>query len=112
MFSSVCRNFPRVHVVYNGTGCEIGDIPIIPLFLREAVKDYVTEVTLRIMMAKDMKRWSGLWQIYETKLNRDQQHGIAQGSWYRAEMRVKTMSSVERSDLAEYYGRSSWQRGM
>lgn len=109
MFSSKCRVYPRVHVVYNGTGCDLGDIPIIPLFLREAVVDFTTEFTLRIKMAKpDGRQWAQLWQIYDKKLDRN---GF-DGSWHRAEMRVKTMSSAERNDLFEYLGKGQWQSGM
>lgn len=113
MFSSQCRSFKKVHVEYNGVGCEIGDIPIIPLFLREAVIDFVVEFTLRIKMSKaDGRAWMALWQVYEKKLNRDLQYGWGQGSWYRAEQRVKTMSTAERNDLFEYLSRSSWQSGL
>ncbi len=111
MFGSACRIYSKVHIVYNGTGCDIGSIPIIPLFLREAVNDFVTEFTLRIKMAKDPRTWTTLWQIYDKRLNRDQQYGLGQGSWYRAEQRVKNMSTAERSDLLEYLGRSSWSSG-
>lgn len=111
MFSSQCRAYPKVHLIYNGTGCELGAIPIIPLFLREAVSDFITEVTLRIKMAKDPRTWTTLWQIYDKRLNRDQQYGFGQGSWYRAEMRVKTMSLDERTSLNEYFGRSQWSNG-
>lgn len=111
MFSSQCALFEKVHIVYNGTGCDLGDIPIIPLFLREAVKDYVTEVALRIKMAKDPRTWTTLWQIYDKRLNRDQEYGLSQGSWYRAEYRVKSMSKAERSDLYEYLGRNQWSAG-
>lgn len=109
MFSSSCRSFSKVHIVFNGTGCEIGDEPIIPLFLREAVKDYVCEEVLRAKMVVDPKM-ATLWSIYEKRLNRDQKYGI-NGSWYRAEYRIKTMSSAERSDLANYLGRPSWGSG-
>jgi hypothetical protein len=113
MFSSFCRSFPRVHVVYNGVGCDIGDAPVIPLFLREAVVDFMAEFTLRIKMAKpDGRQWTQLWQVYDKRLNRDLQYGWAQGSWYRADQRVKTMSSGEREDLFEYLNRGAWQSGL
>lgn len=111
MFSSACRAYPKVHLVYNGTGCEIGDIPVIPIFLREAVKDYTTEVTLRIKMAKEPKTWTTLWQIYEKRLNRDEEYGMGQGSWFRAAQRIRNMSKGERDDLFEYLGSSSWSKG-
>lgn len=112
MFSSFCRNFPMVHIVYNGTGCDLGDIPIIPLFLREAVIDFVAEATLVIRMAKDPKAWAQLWSIYDKKLNRDEQYGWGTGSWYRAKYRVMSLSSAEKSDLFEYLGSSQWQSGL
>lgn len=109
MFSSKCRAFPKVHLVYNGTGCDIGDIPVIPLFLREAVSDFITEFTLRIRMAKqDGKMWMNLWQIYDKRLNKDGQYGLGQGSWYKAEMRIKNMSNGERSDIFEYLSKNAW----
>lgn len=109
MFSSACRAYERVHIVFNGTGCDIGDEPIIPLFLREAVKDFVCEEVLRAKMAIDPKM-STLWSIYEKRLNRDYKYGY-DGSWYRAEYRVKTLSAAARADLKEYLGRPSWGSG-
>lgn len=111
MFSSICRNFPMVHLVYNGTGCDIGVAPIIPQFLREAVLDFVCEYSFRIKLAKD-KSAAYLWQMYDKRLNRDGQYGLGVGSWYRAEHRVKTMSASERSDFFEYIGRGEWQSGL
>jgi hypothetical protein len=110
MFSSACRGFEKVHIVYNGTGCDIGDEPIIPLFLREAVKDYVCEVALRARMALDPKMQT-LWLIYDKNLNRDEKYGIGVGSWSRAQYRVKTMDYASLSDLKEYLGRPSWGSG-
>lgn len=113
MFSSYCRSFPRVHIKYNGVGCDLGDIPIIPLFLREAVIDFATEYTLRIKMSKqDGRGWMPLWEVYDKRLNRDYQYGWGQGSWYRADQRVKSMSTAERNDLFEYISKSSWQSGL
>ena len=109
MFSSACKVYPKVHIVYNGVGCDLGDVPIIPLFLREAVMDFVTEFTLRIKMAKpDGRVWYSLWQIYDKKLDRS---GF-NGSWHSAELRVKSMSISEKTDLFEYFGKNQWQSGM
>lgn len=112
VFSSVCRNFEKVHLEFNGTGCDIGEVPIIPQFLREAVQDFVAESTLRIRMAKDSRAWSSLWSVYAKRLNRDQEYGIATGSWYRAGYRVRNMSASKRADLLEYFGSSQWQKGL
>lgn len=108
MFSPRCSSFSKVHIVYNGTGCDVGDIPVIPQFLRQAVKDYVCEVALRIRMAKDPSgKWGMLWKIYDKSLNRDGSYG-PEGSWSRAEYRVKTLSRAKREDLKEYLGRNAW----
>lgn len=110
MFSSKCRVFPKVHVMFNGTGCDLGEIPIIPLFLREAVKLFVVEYTFAIKSAKpDGKQWISLWQLYSQKLNRE---GIGEGTWYRAIDRVRSMSNSERDDLFEYLNRNAWQQGL
>ena len=110
MFSSACRGWQKVNLVFNGTGTIIGDEPIIPLFLREAVKDYVCEVALRARLMEDPKVQS-IWAIYDRNLNRDEKYGIGFGSWARAEYRVKSMSKAARSDLYEYLGRPSWGTG-
>ena len=113
MFSSICRSYAKVHIEFNGTGCDIGDIPIIPMFLREAVNDFTAEMALRIRMAKpDGRQYGALWQIYDKRLNRDEQYGIGVGSWRRAAIRVKTLSKAKRDDLFEYFGRSSWEAGL
>lgn len=112
VFSSVCRQFAMVQMRYNGTGCDIGAIPIIPLFLREAVCDFVAESTLRIRMAKEPTAWTKLWQIYDQRLNRDTRYGIGMGSWQRAEKFSKTLSASKREDFFEYYGRSQYEAGL
>lgn len=105
MFSEKCANFEKILLVYNGTGGNIGDAPIIPMFLREAVKDFVTEVVLRIRMAKDQElgRWQALWNVTNQKLNGRRRP--EDGSWYKAEIRVKMMDSKAREDLKEYLSR-------
>jgi len=105
MFSSSCRNKTnKVHIHYNGTGCAIDEVPIIPVFLRTAIEDYVIETVLRMRMAMESDRkWIGLWQIYERRLNKDERYG-KEGSWPTAEYRIKTMNSSQRNELMEYLG--------
>lgn len=103
MFSSSCRNKTnKVHIEYNGTGCAIDDVPIIPIFLRTAIEDYVIETVLRMRTAMEADRkWSMLWQIYEKRLNKEGNYGYG-GSWMTAQYRVKTLNSSQRNELAEY----------
>jgi len=106
MLSSYCRGVAnKVMIHYNGTGCDLGDVPFIPVFLRTAVEDYVIEAILRVRMAKD-KSWVPLWTIYEKRLRQPYE-----GSWEKAEYRIKSMNSGQRSDLYEYLARGSWADG-
>jgi hypothetical protein len=106
MFSSSCRGKTnKVHIHYNGTGCAIDEVPIIPVFLRTAIEDYVIETVLRMRVAMESDRkWMGLWQIYEKRLNKEAQYGYG-GSWQTAEYRIKTLNTSQRQELMEYLGK-------
>lgn len=109
MLSSSCLGAGnKVHIHYNGTGCAIGDAPIIPVFLRTAMVDYVTEAALRMKIASeaDPRRWQALWTMYEKRL-RDPY----EGSWAKAEYRVKTMNQSQRDELNEYLSHGGWGTG-
>jgi hypothetical protein len=109
MLSSSCLGAGnKVHIHYNGTGCPIGEVPIIPVFLRTAMEDYVIESALRFKIASDSdpRRWQALWGIYEKRLRNP-----IDGSWEKAEYRVKSMNSSQREELFEYMGRNSWSSG-
>lgn len=104
MLSSYCRGVAnKVHIHYNGIGGDIADAPIIPVFLRTAVEDWVIETILRFLMAEDYKRWAGLWQIYDARLN-----APYTGSKAEAELRIKSLNSSESSELFEYLSRAAW----
>lgn len=103
MFSSSCRGKGKVHIHYNGTGCKIGDAPIIPIFLRTAMEDYVTEAALRFRMANDptnFKMWAALQMEYKNRLT-----APYTGSWEKAEYRIKNLNSSQREELKEYLSR-------
>lgn len=108
MFSSFCSSFERVLITFNGTGCPIGDIPIVPIFFRQVVKDYVCEVSLRERIAKDTVKWKPIWQIYHQKLNKEEDYGPYKGSWYSAQQRVKDMDSAEFEAYKEFLSRGQW----
>lgn len=104
MLSAKCADFQNIYILFNGTGCDIGDIPIIPNFLRQYVKDYTTEIALRMRLAKDRSgSWSQLWKITESKLN--QQYD---GSAAKAKRFIAAMDNNEREDLSEYLSKSAW----
>jgi hypothetical protein len=109
MLSSSCLNAGQsLHIEYNGTGCAIDEAPIIPVFLRTAMQDYVTEAALRARMAnsEDVRRWQAIWTVYDKRLN----HPYT-GSWEKAEYMVKNMNSSQREELNEYLGRPAFASG-
>lgn len=111
MFSSSCRSAGnKVHIHYNGTGCAIGEIPIIPIFLRTAIEDFLTieVLLLKIGEENDPRRWQSLLSYYTPKLDREGYNG----SWHNAELRIKTLNQSQRDELSLYLGRASWQSGM
>lgn len=111
MFSPSCRNAgTRVHVHYNGTGCAIGEAPIIPVFLRAAIEDYVIQEALLFRMANDpvnFRMWQNLQVTYERRLDKSGYNG----SWHTAKMNVKNMNSSQREELSVYLGRGGWGTG-
>ena len=106
MLSSSCKGFDKLMMVYNSTGCVIGDSPVVPAYLRQAVKDYVVVKGLESRMASDdekFNKWSTLYNIHSTNLNKPYT-----GSWDKAENRVKSLDMKERQDMKEYFSRLNY----
>lgn len=100
MFSSNCQGYGNIRMIANTTAGAIGDAPVIPRFFRDAIIDYVCERYFRIQMGKD-RGAVAQWKVYDERLNGRMRNG-ADGSWARAENRIKTMDTWERDDLIEY----------
>ena len=111
MFSSSCRNAgTKIHLHYNSTGCTIGEAPIIPVYFRTAIEDYVIESALRVRIANetgDIRKWQMLYSEYSKRLDKDGMFG----SWFKAIMRVKKMNTSQKNELAIYLGRGGWANG-
>jgi hypothetical protein len=107
MLSPACRTFQKIAMVINGTGCEIGELPIIPNFFRQAVKDWVCEISLRNRL-KDEPQLINVWRTYEKNLNYHENYGFYTGSWYKAKERVRNMGSHEREAIREYLAKPAW----
>lgn len=103
MLSSNSTGYTHLRLVYNGTGGAIGDEPVIPRFLRNAIVDYVVERTLRALSAKDRVRWRVLWGDSYARLNDEKN-----GSWIKAERRIKTLDTWKRDTMREYTGRMNY----
>lgn len=101
-----CSNFQKVMLVYNGVHTDIGDVPVVPTYLRQAVKDYITVKALEIRIAEEqvnLQRWNILLARYDNSLNHPYE-----GSWVKAERRVKTLDNKHRQDMKEYLSRMNY----
>lgn len=103
MFSSNCSDYTHVRLIYNGTGGAIGDALVIPRFLRQAIIDFATEKALSVLKAKDPRKYRTLWIDTSNKLN-DQ----VNGSWVKAERRVKSLDTFQRDTIREWIGRPNY----
>lgn len=97
MFSSSCGNHAKVRLIVNGMGVPVGDIPSIPRFFEEAVKDWVIEKFYRAMMGREPRVYRPLY--LEAK---DARENMRTGSWKTARIRISSMDSWEKEDLNEY----------
>ena len=102
MFSSNCAQYDMVRMVVNSYGGNIGDAPIIPRFLREAAIDYVVEKFMRAMYSKDPS-YRVRYLDASNALNKPYD-----GSWAKAQYRVKSMDTWERDSMKEYFGRMNF----
>lgn len=111
MLSSSCVGAGnRVHIHYGSTGCDVGEAPIIPVYFKTAMEDYVSEGALRFRMANEpsnAKLWQALQQTYAIRLDKE---GF-NGSWHKAAQRARKMSTDERTSLSTYLNRGAWAQG-
>ncbi len=103
MFSSNCQGFTHLRLVYNGTGGAIGDEPIIPRFLRQAVIDFTVEKAYSVLKAKDSRKYRILWGDVAAKLNDPRN-----GTWVNAERRIKSLDTWARDEMKEWLGRPNY----
>lgn len=100
MLSSNCKSFQKVFIQYNGIGQEIDEAPIVPIFLRQAVKDYVAIKVLQVKIAKvpasDFQRWMMI--LGEHKQSKGTDYS---GTWFEAQRRVRRLDDKERNDIKE-----------
>jgi hypothetical protein len=101
--SSNCSLFQKVVVRFNGLIADIGDIPVIPIYFRQAVVDWAVSEAISVRIANNphMTKEIGIWQAimnrYENRLRMPYD-----GSWDKAMDRVKRMDSKAKEDFTEY----------
>lgn len=105
MLSPNCSCFQKVMLVYSGVSTDISDEPIVPNYLRAAVKEWTSVETLSVTLASkigspEYNQWLSLYNIHDRKLN-----DPYEGEWVKAERRVKVIDNKEREDTKEYLSR-------
>jgi hypothetical protein len=102
MLSSNCRGFKKLFIQFSGVGTDIGEVPYIPVFMRQAIKDYVSVQALTVKVAMvpsaDLNRWSMLLNKAENSLDIQE---MREGSWLKARRRIKKLDFKQRNDIKE-----------
>lgn len=108
MLSENCRGFENVMIVSNGVMADIGDVPFVPQFFRQAVKDWVSVKALEEKAedkigTNEYGHWANMLARYEAKMNQPYT-----GSWAKAEYRAKQLNAKDRQDYKEYFTRLNY----
>ena len=101
-----CKSFQKLVVRFNGLLCNIGEVPTIPMFFRQAVTDFVIVEALsaRIAeMSEDPKKIQA-WQFILNRHERKMMEPYT-GSWETAQHRAKTLDRKMREDINEYHAK-------
>lgn len=108
MLSDSCAKYEKLYIQYYGIGTEIGEEPIVPGFMRQAVIDFVAKQALKVKIpiSQEPKRWQ--IQLQEVEKSLMGQRTYEEGSWYKAEKRAKQMDRKQREDLREYLARMQY----
>ena len=100
MLSSNCKAYDKVFIQYYGIGEDINEAPIVPTFLRQAVKDYTIIKALQVKVAKvpasEFQRWMMILGIHK-----ESKGGDYSGTWFEAQRRVRRLDDKERNDIKE-----------
>jgi len=96
MFSSNSRDYARFHLEYNGMGMVFGEDFHVPMFMRDAVRDYATHGVLLVKYREDPKLYGPMIQLFAA-----QKHD----SFQKARERVVMMDQKAREDLYETLAR-------
>jgi len=100
LFSKKCSTYKKVRLIFKGTQTAIGEVPFIPEFFRQAVKGWIAVHLLRILSARDPKRWRALMKDEYSML-----YDRRNGTWEQAMRRAKRTDDAEIDDLKTYLQR-------
>jgi len=102
MLSENCCQYQKVMLVYNGILADIGDVPLIPQFFRQAVIDWTSLAALKVKRTQSVgtqhhSHWTTMIRETDVSLNKP-----FEGSWAKAELRAKKLDRKSRNDIKEY----------
>lgn len=108
MLSPSCSSFDKVLLVYNGVSTDIKEVPVVPNYLRQAVKGWVAVEAISVIMAskigtQEYTHWFSLHNLHDGKLNHPYE-----GDWVKAERRVSALDNKHRQDMKEYFSRLNY----
>lgn len=96
--------YDNVRIVANGMGCEIGDVPVVPRFFRQAVIDFVCMNFYKTRFADTHEKGDlVMMQQFEKQLYVGTGRPNNPGSWKQAERRIKSMDTWEKNEMSEYF---------
>jgi hypothetical protein len=94
MLSRNCVGFTWLKIHGNIAGTAIGDSPVIPLYFRTVLSDFVCEKFYRYKTSQD-RAFQSDWAMYNERLNGEN------GSWNKAEKRIKTLSTWKKDTVRQ-----------
>jgi len=103
MLSPSCSNFQKILIEFSGVSCDIGEVPFVPSFARQGVKDWVSVQALPLKMESvidepaQYRHYAGILSMKKQDLD-----DIYDGSWAKAKRRAGTLDDKFREDLKEY----------
>lgn len=100
MFSSTCKRYPYVVIVFNSNITEFGEKPVIPIQFRNVCIDWVVENVLRAKASKNPNAYRYQYEDAKQRLGKNPYN--PSGSYWEAEMWAKSMDSKEREDYKLY----------
>lgn len=103
MFSASCAGYTRFKVKYTGLICKEGDVPFIPRFFRQAVKEWTCEKFFKIAKNND-RAHRVTWREYKAELDEDDTNS----AWSKAIVRVAKMDNFEMKAMREFWGRPDY----
>lgn len=99
--SPSCAGYSRLNMVFNGILTALGNVPTIPVQLREAVVDWCTyKLLCKLVIRKPSLRTLSADA-------RQRLYDITSGSWLQAKLFCSSMDTKSRSDLLEYLSKSN-----